>query len=75
MHSNHIVLFGLAEKHDLLTKIREGVLDKASMKIEFDIKGGSSKTETIKNMTGKKKAGGVQLNARTIICEISCNYT
>ena len=55
VHSNHLVLFGLTKKHDIFSKIKEGVYDQSKMSITFDRKGKASKMEAASKVSGKKK--------------------
>ena len=75
MHSNHLVLFGLSEKHDIFLKIKEGVFDPSNIKVTFDRKNKPSKLENTQKISGKKKHNAVQLDAKTLVCEIRCGYT
>ena len=59
MHSNHLVLFGLSEKHDIFTKIKEGVIDPKNVTVSFDRKNKPSKVDTTSKISGKKKHNAV----------------
>ena len=75
MHSNHLVLFGLSEKHDIFTKIKEGIIDPKNVNVSFDRKNKPSKVDSTSKISGKKKHNAIVVDPKTLICEIRCGYT
>ena len=60
-HSNHLILFGIAQTHDLFLRIKEGQLDPGSLEIFFG-KGKVDRSEMNQKISGKNKNNATYLD-------------